>query len=164
MIYITFRFEFKYAISATIGLVHDILITVGVLAICNFFFEDIQIDLQVIAALMTIVGYSLNDTIIIFDRIREDLRTLRKMSFSDMVNHALNATLSRTVMTSSTTLLVLIALVLLGGSSIFNFALIMTMGIAIGTLSSLYIAAPMLLYFHRREMAKEEETAAAKNA
>ena len=164
LIYITFRFEFKYAISATIGLIHDILITLGILAIFHFFFEEIQIDLQVIAALMTIVGYSLNDTIIIFDRIREDLRHLRKMSFKEMINHALNATLSRTVMTSGTTLLVLIALVLFGGSSIFNFALIMTLGIAIGTFSSLFIAAPMLLYFHQREVAKEQESASTKNA
>lgn len=155
LIYITFRFEFKYAISATIGLIHDILITLGVLAIAHFFFEEVQIDLQVIAALMTIVGYSLNDTIIIFDRIREDLKHLRKMSFEDMINHALNATLSRTVMTSGTTLLVLIALVLFGGPSIFSFALIMTIGIAIGTLSSLYIAAPTLLFFHKKSMNKE---------
>jgi SecD/SecF fusion protein len=158
LIYITFRFEFKYAISATIGLVHDILITVGILAICHFFFEGIRIDLQVIAALMTIVGYSLNDTIIIFDRVREDIRTLRKMSFYEIINHALNATLSRTVMTSGTTLLVLLALVIFGGSSIFNFALIMTIGIAIGTLSSLYVAAPLLLYFHRREVVKEQDS------
>jgi SecD/SecF fusion protein len=164
LIYITFRFEFKYAISATIGLIHDILITLGVLAICHFFFEGIRIDLQVIAALMTIVGYSLNDTIIIFDRIREDIRQLRKMSFTEIINHALNATLSRTVMTSGTTLLVLIALVLFGGSSIFNFAFIMTLGIAIGTLSSLYIAAPMLLYFHQREVAKKEESTFPNNA
>jgi len=164
LIYITFRFEFKYAISATIGLVHDILITVGVLAICHFFFEGIRIDLQVIAALMTIVGYSLNDTIIIFDRIREDMRHLRKMSFVDIINHALNATLSRTVMTSGTTLLVLIALVIFGGSSIFNFAFIMTLGIGIGTLSSLYIAAPMLLYFHRKEVAREQKSASTNNA
>ncbi len=156
LIYITFRFEFKYAISATIGLVHDILITVGVLAIGHFFFEGIQIDLQVIAALMTIVGYSLNDTIIIFDRIREDLRHLRKMSFKDMINHALNATLSRTVMTSGTTLVVLIALVLFGGPSIFSFAFILTIGIAIGTLSSLFVAAPMLLYFHEKEVTKDQ--------
>ena len=164
LIYITFRFEFKYAISATIGLVHDILITLGILAICHFFFEEIQIDLQVIAALMTIVGYSLNDTIIIFDRIREDMRHLRKMSFTDIINHALNATLSRTVLTSGTTLLVLIALVLFGGSSIFNFSLIMMLGIAVGTFSSLYIASPMLLYFHRREVAKEEQSTSPKNA
>lgn len=164
LIYITFRFEFKYAISATIGLLHDILITLGVLAICHFFFENIRIDLQVIAALMTIVGYSLNDTIIIFDRIREDLRVMRKMSYTDIINHALNATLSRTVMTSGTTLLVLLALVIFGGSSIFNFAFIMTLGIAIGTLSSLYVAAPMLLYFHRRAITKEQTSTSTNNA
>ncbi|MCH9626178.1 MAG: Protein translocase subunit SecD [Chlamydiales bacterium] len=164
LIYITFRFEFKYAISATIGLAHDILITLGILALAHIFIEDIQIDLQVIAALMTIVGYSLNDTIIIFDRIREDLRVHRKLSFSEIVNHALNATLSRTVMTSTTTLVVLLALVAFGGASIFNFALIMSLGVAIGTLSSLYIAAPMLLYFHRREETKEQESTPPKNA
>lgn len=162
LIYITFRFEFKYAISATIGLTHDIFVTVGILAILHAFYPSIQIDLQVIGALMTIVGYSLNDTIIIFDRIREDIRLLRKMSFSEIINHALNATLSRTVMTSGTTVLVLIALVLFGGNSIFNFSLIMTIGVAIGTLSSLFIAAPLLLYFHQREANKNEEPAVFK--
>ncbi len=165
LIYITFRFEFKYAISATIGLAHDILVTVGILAILHTFFEGIQIDLQVIVALMTIVGYSLNDTIIIFDRIREDIRVLRKMSFANIINHALNATLSRTVMTSGTTLVVLVALVALGGPTIFNFALIMTLGVAVGTLSSLFIAAPLLLYFHQRESSKSTETSVSpKNA
>lgn len=154
LIYITFRFEFKYAISATLGLVHDLLITLGVVAILHFFFESVQIDLTVIAALMTTIGYSLNDTIIIFDRIREDLRLMRKQNFKDIVNHALNATLSRTVMTSGTTLLVLLALVLFGGRSLFNFSLIMTIGIAIGTLSSLFVAAPLLLYFHNKEEAR----------
>ncbi len=155
LIYITFRFEFKYAISATIGIAHDVLITLGLLAIIHLFYEGMQIDLQVIAALMTIVGYSLNDTIIIFDRIREDSRSMKKVSFNEIVNHALNATLSRTVMTSGTTLCVLVALVLLGGASIFNFALIMTLGVGLGTLSSLYIAAPLLLYFHKKEDGKE---------
>ncbi|NGX61145.1 MAG: hypothetical protein K940chlam9_00626 [Chlamydiae bacterium] len=157
--YITFRFEFKYAISATLALAHDLLITLGILALLHLFYEGIQIDLQVIAALMTIVGYSLNDTIIIFDRIREDLRLYRKLSFHEIINHALNATLSRTLMTSGTTLLVLIALVLFGGSSIFNFALIMTLGVGIGTYSSIYIAAPMLLYFHKREHVEESPSA-----
>ena len=151
LVYITFRFEFKYAISATIALTHDLLITVGLLAIFHIFYGGIQIDLQVIAALMTIVGYSLNDTIIIFDRIREEIQILRKMSFYDIVNHALNATLSRTVMTSGTTMVVLLALVAFGGRSIMNFSLIMTFGVAIGTFSSLYIAAPLLLYFQKRE-------------
>ncbi len=162
LIYITFRFEFKYAISATVALAHDLLITLGVLAICHLFFEEIQIDLQVIAALMTIVGYSLNDTIIIFDRIREDLRVLRKLSFSEVVNHALNVTLGRTMMTSGTTLVVLLALVIFGGKTIFNFALIMTLGVAIGTFSSLFVAAPILLFFHNRAEAKLEEDSLSK--
>lgn len=156
LIYITFRFEFKYAISATLGLAHDLLITMGILAIIHLFYGGLQIDLQVIGALMTIVGYSLNDTIIIFDRIREDIKGMRKHSFKEIVNHALNATLSRTVMTSGTTLVVLLALVAIGGSSIFNFALIMTIGVAVGTLSSLFVAAPLLLYFHGREVSKHE--------
>jgi SecD/SecF fusion protein len=158
LIYITFRFEFKYAISATLALAHDLFITLALLAIFHLFFDSVQIDLEVIAALMTIVGYSLNDTIIIFDRVREDLKLSKKQSFSEIVNHALNSTLSRTVMTSSTTCIVLIALVLFGGPSIFNFSLIMTIGVVIGTLSSLYVAAPLLIYFHK----KQEER--AKNA
>lgn len=159
LIYITFRFEFKYAISATIGLVHDIIITLGLLALFHSIFENVRIDLQVIAALMTIVGYSLNDTIIIFDRVREEIKHMRKQSFREIINHALNATLGRTLMTSSTTLLVLLALVIFGGASIFNFALIMTIGVAIGTFSSLFIAAPLLLYFHEREAGNGQESA-----
>ncbi len=151
LIYITFRFEWKYALSATVALVHDLALTIAVLAILHAFFGMIQINLQVIAALMTIVGYSLNDTIIIFDRIREDIRLMRRVSFREIVNHALNATLSRTVMTSGTTLIVLLALVFFGGMTILNFALIMTIGIAIGTCSSLFVAPPILLYLHNRE-------------
>ncbi|MFN0064954.1 MAG: protein translocase subunit SecF [Chlamydiales bacterium] len=162
LIYITFRFEFKYAISATIAIAHDILITVGLLALLHVLFSSIQIDLQVIAALMTIVGYSLNDTIIIFDRIREDLKVLRKLTFAQIVNHALNATLSRTVMTSGTTVAVLLALVIFGGKSIFNFSLIMTIGIAVGTFSSLFVAAPILLYFHKREETRNNPVESSK--
>jgi SecD/SecF fusion protein len=163
LVYITFRFEFKYAISATIALAHDLLITLGILAILHLFIGDIQIDLQVIGALMTIVGYSLNDTIIIFDRIREDLQVMRRSSFKDVINHALNVTLGRTLMTSGTTLVVLLALVAFGGKAIFNFSLIMTLGVAIGTLSSLFIASPLLLFFHNRAITKGEETAVSKN-
>lgn len=156
LIYITFRFEFKYAIAAVIGLAHDILITLGLLAFLHWIGLPVQIDLQVVGALMTIIGYSLNDTIIIFDRVREDARVLRKLSFSEVVNHALNVTLSRTVMTSGTTVLVLLALVILGGKSIFDFALVMTIGVFVGTLSSLFIVAPVLLYFHNREVEQED--------
>ena len=154
LIYITFRFEFKFAIGAVVGLVHDVVITLGILAFFHALGFAVQIDLQVIGAIMTIIGYSLNDTIIVFDRIREDMRIMKRMSFKDIVNHALNVTLSRTIMTSGTTLLVLFTLVLLGGQSIFAFSLVMTVGVLVGTLSSLFIAAPVMLYFHNREEAQ----------
>lgn len=156
LVYVSFRFEFTYALSATLGLAHDLLITLGLLALFHIFDNRIQIDLQVIAAFMTIIGYSLNDTIIIFDRIREDLHLQRRRSFVEIVNHALNATLSRTVMTSGTTFLVLLALLFFGGAAIFNFALIMTIGVAVGTLSSLFIAAPLLVFFHERRRSSIE--------
>lgn len=151
LIYITFRFEFKYAVGAVVALIHDVIITLGILAFFNWLGLPVQIDLQVVGAIMTIIGYSLNDTIIVFDRIREDLKILRRLSFYDAVNHALNVTLSRTLMTSGTTLLVLFALVLLGGSSIFAFSLVMTIGVFVGTLSSLFIASPVMLWLHDRE-------------
>jgi len=156
LIYITFRFEFKYAISATVCLAHDVIITLGMIALLNTIGVPLPIDLKTIAALMTIVGYSLNDTIIIFDRIRENLRLKKKSSFVDIINSSLNRTLSRTLMTSATTLIVLVALVIFGGSSIFGFALVMTLGVIFGTLSSLFIASPILLYFQRLEEEKEK--------
>lgn len=155
LIYITFRFEFKYAVGAVVGLIHDVLITLGIAAMFARFGFPVQIDLQVVGAIMTIIGYSLNDTIIVFDRIREEIKTLRKWKFEDIINHALNVTLSRTMMTSGITLLVLLSLVFFGGSSIFGFSLVMTIGVIVGTLSSLFIASPVMLYFHRREEKKE---------
>ena len=155
LIYITFRFEFKYAIGAVAGLVHDVFITLGILALFHALGFPVQIDLQVIGAIMTIIGYSLNDTIIVFDRIREDVKLMRRVSFKEVINHALNVTLSRTIMTSGTTLLVLLALVLLGGEAIFGFSLVMTVGVLVGTFSSLFIASPVMLYFHDKEMALE---------
>lgn len=159
LIYITFRFEFKFAISAMLCTLHDVLITVGAIALLHYLHVPVQIDLNTIAAIMTIIGYSLNDTIIIFDRIREDTRLMRKSSFSEIVNHALNVTLSRTTITSGTTLMVLLALVALGGSTIFSFALVMSIGVIFGTLSSLFVASPILLYFHNREQRKESALA-----
>jgi SecD/SecF fusion protein len=154
LFYITLRFEFKYAISATLGLLHDVILTLGTICILHALGVPVQIELNTIAALMAIIGYSLNDTIIIFDRIREDLKFLRKTHFKDVMNHALNITLSRTLMTSGTTVLVLLALVSLGGSSLFGFSLVMTIGIIYGTLSSLFIATPLLYYFQKREETK----------
>lgn len=153
--YITIRFEFTFAISATIGLAFDVLITLALLAIFHSAGIPIQIDLNTVAALMTIVGYSLNDTIIVFDRVREDMRVMKKNSFKEIINHALNITLSRTIMTSFTTLLVLIALVIFGGSSIFGFSLIMAIGVVVGTLSTFFLAASLLLFFQRKESSEE---------
>lgn len=157
LIYITIRFEFKYAISATICLLHDVIFTVGAIALLHALKVPVQIDLNTVAALMTIVGYSLNDIIIVFDRIREDVRLMRKATFTEIINHALNITLSRTVMTSGTTLLVLIPLILLGGSTLFGFSLVMAIGVIFGTLSSLFIAVPLMKFFHDRELEKEEK-------
>ncbi|MCB1117675.1 MAG: protein translocase subunit SecD [Chlamydiia bacterium] len=155
LLYITIRFEFKYAISATLALGHDIAISLACIALFHKCGMGIQIDLATVAALMTIIGYSLNDTIIVFDRIREDVRLHKhKKRFREIVNTAINTTLSRTLLTSLTTLVVLLALVLLGGSSILGFALIMTVGVVIGTLSSLFIASSLLLLFHKRADAK----------
>lgn len=157
LVYISFRFEFNFAVAAVIGLIHDVLITLGIMALFHWMGFPIQIDLQVIGAIMTIIGYSLNDTIIVFDRIREDMKFMRKHSFAEVINHALNVTLSRTMMTSGTTLLVLITLVLLGGKSIFAFSLVMTIGVIIGTISSLFIASPVLLWLHNREAKQAKE-------
>lgn len=154
-IYIAFRFEYKFAAAAVICLIHDVLITIGLMGLLHALGVPVQIDLNTVAAIMTIVGYSLNDTIIIFDRIREEMRTTRNRRLPEIVNTALNSTLSRTTITSGTTLLVLIALVALGGASIFSFALVMTIGVFFGTLSSWYIASPLMLFFHGREESKE---------
>lgn len=151
LLYITFRFEFKYAISATLGLAIDLAVTLSLVAVLHALGVPVQIDLNTIAALMTIIGYSLNDTIIIFDRIRENLKTMRKLPFKDLINHALNVTLSRTLMTSGTTLAVLLALLFVGGSAIFGLSLVMVIGVVFGTFSSLFIAAPLLLFFQNQE-------------
>lgn len=160
LIYITLRFEFKFAIAAIVALIHDVIITIGLMALFHQLGFPVQIDLQVIGAIMMIIGYSLNDTIIVFDRIREDIHVMRKMSFYEIINHALNVTLSRTIMTSGITLLVLLTLVFLGGKSIFGFSLVMTIGILVGTTSSWFIASPMLLWLHNREVRAQETLAA----
>lgn len=146
MIYISMRFEWIYAIAATCGLAYDLIFTLSAISILHFLHVPLQIDLHTIAALMTIVGYSLNDTIIIFDRIREDIKNRGRLSFKEIITGALNSTLSRTLMTSLTTLIVLVALVIFGGSTIFSFASVMTIGVIIGTFSSLFIAVPCLAF------------------
>lgn len=147
LVYIWFRFEWQFGLGAVIALVHDVVLTIGFFAITR-----LEFNLSIIAALLTIVGYSLNDTVVVYDRVRENIRKYRKMPMKDVLNLSLNQTLSRTVMTSVTTLLALFALFFLGGEVIRGFTAAMIWGVVIGTYSSLFVAAPMLLFLKvRRE-------------
>lgn len=140
LIYVALRFEFRFSLGAIAALVHDVVITVGVFA-----WTQIQFDLTVLAALLAIIGYSLNDTIVVFDRVRELFRTMREGSPAEVANKALNDMLSRTIMTSLTTLVVLIALFVLGGEIIHGFAFALMIGVVVGTYSSVYVASNVAL-------------------
>ena len=140
LIYVAIRFEYRFGLGSVAALAHDVIITLGFFSVFQF-----EFDLTVLAAILAIIGYSLNDTIVVFDRVRENFRTLRKGSPVDVVNISLNQTFTRTVMTSLTTLLVLMALFVLGGEIIHDFALALIVGVLIGTYSSIYVASPITL-------------------
>lgn len=140
MVYVTFRFQFKFSIGAVIALIHDVIITLGVFSLFHWDF-----DLTVLAALLAVIGYSLNDTIVVSDRIRENFRIVRKGSSHDIINKSLTQTLDRTLMTSATTLLVLLSLFIFGGDIIHGFAFALIIGVIIGTYSSIFVAANVLL-------------------
>ena len=140
LLYVSMRFEWRLAAGAVLSLAHDIIITVGIFSILQ-----IEVDLTIVAALLTVVGYSLNDTIVVFDRIRENFRKMRKQTAEEIMNSSLSQTLSRTLITSSTTLFVVIALFLKGGAMIQGFALALLLGITIGTYSSIYVASALAL-------------------
>jgi preprotein translocase subunit SecF len=142
LIYISWRFELRFAIGAIVALLHDVLITIGAFSITGR-----EIDLPIIAAFLAIIGYSLNDTIIVYDRIRENYGKHQKKGFSAVVNHSINETLSRTILTSGTTLLVVLALFIFGGGVIHNFAFAMLVGILVGTYSSIFVASPVLIFW-----------------
>jgi preprotein translocase SecF subunit len=147
IIYIWWRFkEFRFGVGAIVALAHDVLITLGVFALTGH-----QITLGVIAALLTIVGYSLNDTIVVFDRIREDMHIVKKATFAEIMNLSINQTLSRTVLTSLTTLVVVLFLWLFGGQVINNFAFALLIGVIVGTYSSIFIASPILLLWNKKK-------------
>jgi len=146
IIYIWWRFEFRFGVAAIIALAHDVLITLGIFALTGH-----QITLGVIAALLTIVGYSLNDTIVVFDRIREDMHIVKKSSFAQIMNLSINQTLSRTVLTSFTTLVVVLFLWLFGGQVINDFAFALMIGVIVGTYSSIFIASPVLLLWQKKK-------------
>lgn len=143
MAYVAFRFQWKFSLGAVMALFHDVLIIVGMFALFQW-----EFDLNVLAALLAVIGYSLNDTIVVSDRIRENFRMMRIGSPAEIINESLTQTLGRTLMTSLTTILVLLALLFLGGDIIHNFALALTIGVGVGTYSSIYIAANLLLAFN----------------
>ena len=140
LIYVTFRFEFKFALGAVVALFHDVIITVGIFSLL-----DKEFSLSILAALLAIVGYSLNDTIVVYDRIRENLRKPGKRSYEELINTSINQTLSRTILTSVTTILVLFCLFFLGGGVIHDFAFALMVGVIVGTYSSIFIASPIVI-------------------
>lgn len=140
LIYIAWRFEYKFALGSVAALIHDVVITLGFFSLFGF-----EFDLTVLAAILAVIGYSLNDTIVVFDRIRDNFRLLRQVGSEEVMNTSLNETLSRTLMTSFTTILVLIALAVLGGEIIHNFSIALLVGILIGTYSSIFVASPIVL-------------------
>ena len=146
LIYISVRFEFKYAIGAIAALTHDVLITLGVFSILGY-----EISLAVIAAFLTIVGYSLNDTIVIFDRVRENVKSLKGSSMEAVINQSINDSLSRTIVTSLTTFLVVLILFLVGGEVIHTFSFAMIVGVVIGTYSSIFVASPIVIKMDKKQ-------------
>jgi preprotein translocase subunit SecF len=160
LIYIWLRFEWQFAVGAVLALIHDVILTIGV-------FSELQIrfDLAIIAALLTIVGYSLNDTVVVFDRVRENLRKYKQKPLIEVLNLSINETLSRTMMTSFTTLLALLALFFLGGDVIRGFVFAMMWGIVVGTYSSIFVASAILLYLGvKRDWTKPDANAGTQYA
>jgi len=151
MIYIGFRFNLFYSLGSVVAIVHDVLITLGIFSLLN-----LEIDLSIIAAFLTIVGYSLNDTIVIFDRFRENISKELKMSMEEIVNMSLNQTLSRTIVTSLTTLIVVLILFIWGGEVIKYFAFALIVGVITGTYSSIFVASPFMLYLSLKYPMQEE--------
>jgi preprotein translocase SecF subunit len=152
LIYIWFRFELQFGLGAVAALFHDVFLTFGLIAITNKIsqwtggaYEPIEFDLNAIAALLTIIGYSMNDTVVVFDRLRENLRKYKRMPLGEVIDMSINEMLTRTIITSMTAVLALIALAIFGGPSLYGLSVIMLFGIVIGTYSSIYIAAPVIL-------------------
>ena len=158
MVYVWFRLEWQFGVGAMVSTLHDVVTTVGLFALFQ-----LEFNLTILAAILTIAGYSINDTVVIYDRVREAMRRHRTMPFSDLINLALNETLSRTILTVSTVALAILALLVFGGEVLRGFSIAMLWGMVIGTYSSLIIAAPILYYIqpNRRGIAKEADAAAA---
>lgn len=151
LVYIWFRFEWHFGVGAVIALIHDVVLTLGFFAV-----TQLEFNLSIIAAILTIIGYSLNDTVVVYDRIREKLRKFQKMELTELLNNALNKTLGRTLMTSVTTLIALLSLFIFGGTVIQGFTAAMIWGVFVGTYSSIFIATPALIYLKLRRNAFED--------
>jgi len=151
-LYVWFRFEWRFAIGALIGLFHDLLVTVGLLSMLHF-----ELSLTTIAALLTLAGYSINDTVVTYDRIRENLQKYKKMAQYDLLNKSINDIFSRTILTSLTTLFASLALLVFGGDALRSFAFVITIGVVIGTYSSIYVSVAILNFFDLRKAVSEEE-------
>ncbi|MFN7038349.1 MAG: protein translocase subunit SecF [Alphaproteobacteria bacterium] len=145
MIYISFRFEWQYGVGLLCALVHDAIVTIGFISLTN-----LEFNLTSIAAILTIIGYSVNDSVVIYDRIRENVKKPKKLNLYNLLNISINETLSRTILTVMTTLLSTLALILFGGEAIKSFSIVMFFGIIIGTYSSIYISAPILIYLEKK--------------
>jgi preprotein translocase subunit SecF/SecD/SecF fusion protein len=157
--YVWFRFEWQFAVGAIVALTHDVLLTVGI-----FSLMQLEFDLSIIAALLTILGYSVNDTVVVSDRIRENLRKFKRMELNELLNLSINETLSRTILTGCTAIVVLIALYVFGGEVIRNFNFAMLFGVVVGTYSSIFIAAPLLGYLGvKREWGSVRQSAAERS-
>jgi preprotein translocase subunit SecF len=156
LVYLWFRFELIYGVAAVVACFHDTLITVGAFSLLNK-----EISLTVIAAILTLVGYSMNDTIVVFDRIRENVKLLRRESLAEIVDRSINQTLSRTVLTSGLTFLTVLSLFLFGGEVLHGFSLALVIGIIIGTYSSIFIASPMLVAYQDWRLRKMRGAAAS---
>lgn len=161
LVYVAFRFEKRFALGSVAALIHDVVIVTGVFSLMR-----IEFDLPVLAALLAVIGYSLNDTIVVFDRIRENFRRQRRGSAEEITNGAINQTLARTLMTSITTLLVLLSLLLVGGEAIYGFAFALTVGVVVGTYSSIFVASTLLLALglSRQDMMPVQKEGEADNA
>lgn len=158
-IYIWFRFEWQFAIGGLVALIHDVIVTLGLFSVLQLDF-----DLTTVAALLTIAGYSINDTVVAYDRVRENLRRYKKMELPELINRSLNEVLSRTLLTSGTTLLAVIALFVFGGAVLRGFSFALIWGIVIGTYSSIFVALPAILYLDVRRDEDEEEGGPEKEA
>ncbi len=157
LIYLAFRFEWRFGFAAVIATVHDMAITFGFISVIG-----VEISLATVAAILTIIGYSLNDTIVVFDRVRENLRKKRKEPYEVTLNRSLNETLPRTVLTSGTTLMALVALLVFGGAVLRPFAAVLIMGVLVGTYSSIFVASPVLVELETRSNAQKARPAAAR--